>query len=116
MYSRFLKHSLVIRASLDGMELRIILLLCYILAKQPVLLILPEHLSYCINIDILEMHCIIKTHFLKQYRDLWEDKQKTGTPEDGRYRFYGNEGPQEGYRSLLCIVSRNRHSLFNMGF
>lgn len=61
MYSRFLKHSLVIRASLDGMELRIILLLCYILAKQPVLLILPEHLSYCINIDILEMHCIIKS-------------------------------------------------------
>lgn len=55
MSSRFLKHSLVIRASLDGMELRIILLLCYILAKQPVLLILPEHLSYCINIDILEI-------------------------------------------------------------
>lgn len=61
MSSRFLKHSLVIRASLDGMELRIILRLCYILAKQPVLLILPEPLSYCINIDILEMHCIIKS-------------------------------------------------------
>ena len=60
MSSRFLKHSLVIRASLDGMELRI-MLLCYILAKQPVLLILPEHLSYCINIDILEMHSIIKS-------------------------------------------------------
>lgn len=69
MSSRFLKHSLVIRTSLDGMELRIILLLCYILAKQPVLLILPEHLSYCINIDILEMHCIIKSiqFYLESY-------------------------------------------------
>ena len=36
------------------------------------------------------------------------------SPEDGRYRFYGNEGPQEGYRSLLCIVSRNRHSLIKL--
>ena len=54
--------------------------------------------------------------FMSSLGDLWEDKQKTGTPEDGRYRFYGNEDPQEGYRSLLCIVSRNRHSLFNMGF
>ena len=28
--------------------------------------------------------------------------------------FSSSQGPQEGYRSLLCIVSRNRHSLIKI--